>query len=327
VLSVIAGEAMATQIAWATWAARHGYLTLATQSRDLDAAIADLLSQTPWLRCIGEARKRLARAAKIDVNAVDASLDARSTSERRRWIDDVAAGDPHARVSGWLLSALRCANARVLDLSTAPIKGGELLSVACDLAAPTAVFLHHPVPDAAWLERAIGTAAALMAYMPAHSVAVTAPDELITRVLYSGRGGSSLSLARQGLVRLTVPAERAPGRARHRTMRALFEALERDPRTRGRFELDGKIVSPNGGPAIEIELVSHPLRIGIELDGWYHFHDPEGYRRDRIQDMRLARAGYFVMRFPAEDVDERLTSTIDQIAIALAGRRAAAALY
>jgi very-short-patch-repair endonuclease len=110
-------------------------------------------------------------------------------------------------------------------------------------------------------------------------------------------------------------------------MRALFEALERDARTRGRFELDGKISSLGEGPAIEIELVSHSLQIGIELDGWYHFHDPEGYRRDRIQDMRLARAGYFVMRFPAEDVDDRLTSTIDQIAIALAGRRASAVLY
>jgi hypothetical protein len=141
-------------------------------------------------------------------------------------------------------------------------------------------------------------------------------------VLHSGRGGSSLSLARQGLVKLTVPAQRAPGRARHRTLRALFEALERDPRTRGRFELDGKIASPSGSPAIEIELVSHSLRIGIELDGWYHFHDPEGYRRDRIQDLRLARAGYFVMRFPAEDVDDRLASTIDQIAVATAGRRA-----
>jgi len=49
--------------------------------------------------------------------------------------------------------------------------------------------------------------------------------------------------------------------------------------------------------------------------------DPEGYR-DRSQDTRLQRAGYFVMRVVAEDVDQRLASTLDQIARALAGRHA-----
>jgi very-short-patch-repair endonuclease len=40
----------------------------------------------------------------------------------------------------------------------------------------------------------------------------------------------------------------------------------------------------------------------------------------------LQDAGYFVLRFPAEDVDDRLASTIEHLAIALAGRRAARAL-
>jgi very-short-patch-repair endonuclease len=59
----------------------------------------------------------------------------------------------------------------------------------------------------------------------------------------------------------------------------------------------------------------------VELDGWHHFYDPEGYRRDRIQDVRLSRAGYFVLRFLAEDVDERLVSTVEQVALAVASRR------
>ena len=80
------------------------------------------------------------------------------------------------------------------------------------------------------------------------------------------------------------------------------------------------------GPPIDVALVAHADRIAVELDAWYHFHDPEGYRRDRVQDARLARAGYFVLRFPAEDVDDRLVSTIEHLAIALAGRRAARAL-
>lgn len=325
VLTIVAGDAMAAQTSWGMWAARHGYLTLATQAVGLDAVVADLLTQTPWLRCVSEARKRLAAAARIDVQAVDASLDARSMSERRTWIEDVAGLDPHARVSGWLLSWLRRSAASAPDLTTAPVRPGELLAIACDLASPTAVLLFHPTPDERWLERAIVTAAELIAHLPAHSIAVTAPDELVTRMLRDHRPGTAWTMARQGLLRVDALARRLPGRARHSTMRVLFEALARDPRTRGRFELDSRVVTADG-PAIDVALVAHADRIAVELDAWYHFHDPEGYRRDRVQDTRLLRAGYFVLRFPAEDVDDRLASTIEHLAIALAGRRAARAL-
>jgi very-short-patch-repair endonuclease len=325
VLTVVAGDAMSAQTSWGTWAARQGYLTLASQSIGLDAVVADLLAQTPWLRCIPEARKRLAEAARIDTAAVDASLDARSPSERRTWTDDVAGLDPHARVSGWLLSWLRQPVARIPDLTAAPVRQGELLAIACDLVSPTAVLLFHPAPDERWLERAIVTATELIGRLPAHSVAVTAPEQLVSRVLRPDRRGAAWTMARQGCVRVDALARRLPGRAHHSTMRMLFEALEREPRTRGRFELEGRVV-PHDGPAIDVALVAHSERIAVELDAWYHFHDPEGYRRDRVQDLRLARAGYFVLRFPTDDVDDRLASTIEHITIALTGRRAACAL-
>lgn len=325
VLTIIAGDALAAQASWGTWAARHGYLTLATPSVGLDAAVADLLAQTPWLRCVPEARSRLAAAAGIDAAAVDASLDARAASERRRWIDDVAGSDPHARVGGWLLSWLRRPVAGVPDVAAAPVPPAELLAIACDLASPTAVLLFHPEPDERWLERAVVTAAALISHLPAHAVAVTAPDDVVGRALAADRPGTAWTMARQGLVCVEALARRLPGRAHHRTMRVLFEALARDPRTRGRFVLDGTVAAADG-PPIDVALVAHAERIAVELDAWYHFHDPEGYRRDRAQDARLARAGYFVLRFPAEDVDDRLASTIEHLAIALAGRRAARAL-
>lgn len=324
VLTIVSGEAMAAQTSWGTWAARHGYLTLATQSVGIDAVVADLLGQTPWLRCVPEARRRLAAAAQIEVQAVDASLDARSLSERRIWIDDVARFDPHARVSGWLLSWLRGSAARVPDPATAPVHPAELLAITCDLASPTAVLLFHPTPDERWLERAVVTAAELIAYLPAHSVAVTAPAELVRRAVRD-RPGMAWVMARQGVVSVTPLGQRLPGRARHGTMGVLFDALARDPRTRGRFELDSKVAAAEG-PAIDVALAAHAERIAVELDAWYHFHDPEGYRRDRVQDARLQHAGYFVLRFPAEDVDDRLASTIEHLAIALAGRRAARAL-
>lgn len=325
VLTIVAGDAMAAQTSWGTWAARHGYLTLATQAVGLEAVIADLLAQTPWLRCVPEARKRLAAAARIDVRAVDASLDARSMSERHTWIEDVAGHDPHASVSGWLLSSLRRAAASVPDLTCAPVRLGELLAIACDLASPTAVLMFHPTPDERWLERAVATAAELIDYLPAHSVAVTSPDELVTRILGNPRRGTAWTMARQGLVRVDALVQRLPGRARHSTTRVLFDALSRDPRTRGEFELDGTVATADG-PAIDVALVARRARIAVELDAWYHFHDPEGYRHDRVQDTRLQRAGYFVLRFPAEDVDDRLASTIEHLAIALASRRAVRAL-
>jgi len=320
VLSLIAGEAMATQTMWATWAAHHGYLTLRTEGRDVATAISELLEQMPWLRCLPEARKRLASAARIAAESVDAALDARSNGERQRWIHDVAPLDRHAQISGWLLSALRERAASLPDLSSAPVNGGELLAIACDLACPTAVLIQCTNPDAAWLERAIGVAAMLTTHMPRRCVAVAAPDDVAGAVVASARG-TGISMAREGLVRLTALAQRIPGRGRRHTARALAEALAADPRTRGRFELDRQVALGEGGPAIDVGLLAARSRIVIELDGWHHVHDPEGYQRDRIRDLRLQRAGYFVMRFLAEDVDERLASTIDQIALALASRR------
>lgn len=325
VLTVIAGDPMAAQTSWGTWAARHGHLILATQAIGLEGVVADLLAQTPWLRCVPEARKRVAAAAQIDEQAVDATLDSYGIPQQRAWIERVAPLDAHARVSGWILSSLRRATACVPDLATAPVGAAELLAIACDLASPTAMLLFHPTPDEQWLERAIVTAAELIPYLPTHSVAVTAHEALVSKMLAERRAGSAFTMARQGLVKVERDAVRIPGRARRSAMCALFAALARDSRTRGRFELDGMVRTPDG-PAIDVEMVAHKARIAVELDAWYHFHDPEGYQRDRVQDMRLQRAGYFVLRFPAEDVDDRLASTVEQLAIALASRRAVRAL-
>jgi very-short-patch-repair endonuclease len=62
--------------------------------------------------------------------------------------------------------------------------------------------------------------------------------------------------------------------------------------------------------------------LAIEIDDWYRLGDPQAYRRDRIKDVWLQRAGFFVMRFLADDVEDRLEQTVDEIALALAGRRA-----
>jgi hypothetical protein len=324
VLSMISGDPTVALAGWAEWAAGRGYLTLATAGATSGAAIEELLAQIPWLRCLPAARASLAAAAHRPVDAVDASLDARSGRERSAWIEDIAGLDRQARVSGWLLSALREPWARVPDLATAPVQGGDLLAVVARLAAPIAVLVHHPEPTPAWLERAIRTAAALVAYLPDHAIAVGAPADLVGRVLGDGRQSAALSMARQGVVSIAPRAEGSAVRARSRAARVLHAALARDPRTAGRFALDGLVPTHAGGPAIEVDLVSVRARLAIEIDGWYHFRDPEGYRAARIADLRLQRAGFFVLRFLAEDVGERLEPIVDEIAVALRGRHASA---
>lgn len=324
VLSVVAGDPTVALAGWAEWSAGRGYLTLTTAGASPAEAIDELLAQIPWLRCLPGARASLAAAARLPVDAVDASLDARSGRERRAWIEDTAGLDRQARVSGWLLSALREPRARVPDLAAAPVQGGELLAVVARLAAPIAVLVHHPEPSAPWLERAIRTAAVLVAHVPDHAVAVGATAELVTRVLGDGRPSAALSMARQGVVSIAPRAEGSAVRARSRAARVLHAALGRDPRTAGWFALDGLIPVHAGGPAIEVDLASARARLAIEIDGWYHFRDPEGYRAARIADLRLQRAGFFVLRFLAEDVGARLEHIVDEIAVALRGRHASA---
>lgn len=322
VLSIIAGDPTAALAGWAEWSAGHGYLTLTTEGAGLDATIAELLAQIPWLRCLPAARANLAAAAHRDVDAIDASLDARSGRERSAWIASVAALDPQAQVSGWLLSSLREPRARVPDPTTAPVQGGELLGIACRLVAPIAVLVHHPEPTAPWLERVIPTAAALVTYLPEHSVAVAAPFELVKCVLGSDRQSAALSMARQGIVPIAPRAEGSAVRVRVRAARVLHDALARDARTAGQFTLGAEVPLYPGGPTIEVDLLAASARLAVEIDGWYHFRDPQGYRSARITDARLQRAGVFVIRFLAEDVGERLEQIVEEIAVALRGRRA-----
>jgi very-short-patch-repair endonuclease len=57
-----------------------------------------------------------------------------------------------------------------------------------------------------------------------------------------------------------------------------------------------------GGRGAEIDLLSRADELAIEIDGYHHFTDAEGYRRDRRKDLLLQAHGYAVVRFLADDV-------------------------
>ena len=123
-----------------------------------------------------------------------------------------------------------------------------------------------------------------------------------------------------GVVRATAappPTLADDDRARSAAERFLFAFLESLPETAGRFELNASLDFPFGPRPAEVDLLCRASRIAIELDGYFHFLAPDGYRRDRTKDWELQRRGYLVLRFLAEDVFPRLEMIRDRILDAL----------
>ena len=110
-------------------------------------------------------------------------------------------------------------------------------------------------------------------------------------------------------------------RARSATEAFLCRRLETMSQTAGRFSLNIKLPIPFAGHGqMEIDLLCKKYRIAVELDGPHHFADADAYRLDRKKDMLLQENGWFVLRFPAEDVGKHLDDVLDTIIRALAQR-------
>jgi hypothetical protein len=101
----------------------------------------------------------------------------------------------------------------------------------------------------------------------------------------------------------------------------LFEALEATAATAGRFGLNESLSVRFGGSAAEVDLLSRGDGIAIEIDGFHHFADLEGYRRDRKKDVLLQGQGLFVVRVLADDVMRDVRAAVNTVCQALAYRR------
>lgn len=106
----------------------------------------------------------------------------------------------------------------------------------------------------------------------------------------------------------------------------LFARLDTLPETAGLFELNGNLDFRFGNHPAEIDILCKAWRLAIEIDGYYHFQDPENYRRDRRKDMELQKYGFLVIRFLADDVVARLEDIIDTILEGIAHQRLAQTL-
>jgi len=90
--------------------------------------------------------------------------------------------------------------------------------------------------------------------------------------------------------------------ARSKAESFLYDRLESIPETVGLFKLNDRLEIPFHQGTMEVDLVNHRHRIAVEVDGYYHFSDPEAYKRDRRKDYLLQKHGFFVIRCLATDV-------------------------
>lgn len=101
--------------------------------------------------------------------------------------------------------------------------------------------------------------------------------------------------------------------ARSRAELFLFQILELVPETKGVFQLNAKMSFSFGNQPMEIDLFAFAEHVAIEIDGYYHFQEPEDWRRDRRKDFALQMHGILVLRFLAEDVVSRLAEILDVV--------------
>jgi very-short-patch-repair endonuclease len=158
-----------------------------------------------------------------------------------------------------------------------------------------------PVIDPATVERTLTEAGAV-----GSAVAVLAANGADAVLLESAVDAVRVTVALP-----TTAAE--DDRARSAAERFLFTFLESLPETAGRFELNASLDFRFGLRLAEVDLLCRSPRLAIELDGYFHFLAPDGYRRDRTKDWELQRRGYLVLRFLATDVIPHLEMIRDRI--------------
>jgi superfamily II DNA or RNA helicase/very-short-patch-repair endonuclease len=124
------------------------------------------------------------------------------------------------------------------------------------------------------------------------------------------------------VARIPLPGAEGADRARSATEAFLYRRLQTLPTTAGRFRLNAELPIPfDNSSRMEVDLLCAEAHIVIELDGAQHLENVEAYRRDRRKDQLLQEAGYFVLRFLAEDIGKHLDVVLDAIQRTLSSRQ------
>ncbi|MEZ4683158.1 MAG: DUF559 domain-containing protein [Caldilineaceae bacterium] len=151
-----------------------------------------------------------------------------------------------------------------------------------------------------------------------HSCGVNDEDRLQPLLDLAERHGMTPDLMAAALPLLDSTAQpaAAPGAPfRSHAEWLLFQYLEANPKTVGRFQVNVQLGIDFGTHKMEVDFLDAAAKLVIELDGHYHFTELDNYRRDRRKDRLLQQHGYLVLRFLADDVVselETIFAAIDQ---------------
>jgi len=348
-LSVLIGDVEVARWCWTQWQSAAALPWVCSDAATWDALLADWLSSGSFsARVWRELSGRAAAREGITREEVEVRLRSHAEGQRQRAVEqlcarlgcsaqliDAAASEDPCALVGWARSAYPASLSELASVSGAELPG--LL-----LSAPRAA-------TAGELCELLGSLLRLSEVLPRLELACALTEAQLVRWRQEA-DARQLHLIKEGLIRLepapespepgsrgnrrrhrsgehqrAVASEDEPGRAipwleydadefaRSRAERALFEHLEARPRTQGLFALNGMIPEPFGNRPLEVDLLSEPLRVALEIDGYHHFRDAAAYRRDRDKDVLLQRLGYTVVRVLASDVDTELEYVIDTI--------------
>lgn len=149
------------------------------------------------------------------------------------------------------------------------------------------------------------------------------PGEAAQRFVAAYAPGAGPLLARAGALiarEKSAGSNALSGEARSAAEALLFAVLEARPFTARRFALNVGLPFVFGLRKAEADLAATDARLVVEIDGYYHFRDADGYRRDRSKDALLQEHGWFVRRFLAEDVVRNPEDVVSEIERLLARR-------
>jgi very-short-patch-repair endonuclease len=326
VLSVVAARPRIAAPEIAGWAISRSIPVALIDPASFEEALGGVVRSLSMARLLQNSRRLVAEAAKRDVDALDASLAARSTRERAEWLEDLATARPEVRLAAWALTTF--AEGRPLELPAAPLPAAEAVAALLPLAGPVALLIGVDDPAADHLLDCIRLGASLAARFPRLPVCIAADGPTIAQVLANAPSSAAVTMAREGLIQLAggEPSSGEVRQGRSKAERRLHAALERDPRTRGRFQICASLPIQFSGRPAEVDLHDRDLALAVEIDGWHHFQNQDRYRRDRRKEVLLQKAGIFVVRFLEEDVWDRLEYLVEEVVDAVKFRAATFAL-
>ena len=358
-LSVLIGDAEVARWCWSRWQRGSALPFVCLEAGTWDALLGDWLSSGALhAELWRELTARAAAREGVTREELEARFRSHSEGQRQRVIEQLS-----ARL-GWspaLIAAVASEGAQALvdwARQAYPASLSELASVS-EVVLPGLLLSAPRAASAGDLCELLDQLLRLSEVLPRLELACALSEAQLVRWRQEA-DARQLHLIKEGLIRLEpapenpelprgarrrrsgehqrpVASEDEPGHAipcleydadefaRSRAERALFEHLEARPRTQGLFALNGMIPEPFGNRSLEVDLLSEPLRVALEIDGYHHFRDAAAYRRDRDKDVLLQRLGYTVVRVLASDVESELeyvTDTIDRVVEHAQQRRA-----